>query len=194
MAGCIVCSSPLKANAKKYCGIACYRTVQRSTPIADRFWPKVDKSGPRGCWLWTGATFGSLGYGQISMARDEKTGAPRNTCAHRVSYELAHGAIPRGQHVLHSCDVPLCVNPAHLFLGTQTDNMRDASGKGRLGVSRPSRQTVTDEQVAEIKRLVASGVKQVAVAQRFGVSTTLVSLLVKGLRRQHPAPQQRRPA
>jgi hypothetical protein len=78
-----------------------------------------------GCWLWTGAWTPSRGYG---LVRGE---GGRRTVAHRRSWELHCGPIPAGMKVLHKCDVRLCVNPDHLFLGTLGDNNRDAYDKGR---------------------------------------------------------------
>lgn len=75
-----------------------------------------------GCWLWTLALAG--GYPELSVHA-------RSLRAHRVSYELAHGPIPAGMSVLHRCDTPPCVNPAHLFIGTQLENIRDCIAKGR---------------------------------------------------------------
>ena len=92
--------------------------------LEERFWEKVDRSGgPDACWPWTASTCGG-GYGQFRLA-----GRPQ--LAHRVAYEQLVGPIPNGRHVLHRCDTPLCVNPAHLFLGTHTDNMADMTIKGR---------------------------------------------------------------
>lgn len=85
------------------------------------FWKWVDKSGE--CWLWTGTT--SEGYGRVRHG-------PKKLLAHRVAYELTKGPIPKGMEVCHSCDNPTCVNPAHLWLGTHRDNMRDAHQKGRI--------------------------------------------------------------
>lgn len=94
------------------------------TPVATRFWSKVDTSGE--CWLWTGATNGR--YGKIG--RGGRGVSPASV--HRVAYEMAYGPIPEGFAVCHRCDVPLCVRPDHLFLGTTSDNMQDAARKGRM--------------------------------------------------------------
>ena len=94
-----------------------------------RFWHLVEKGDD--CWLWTGAVFGG-GYGRITVNG-------KRVAAHRFSYEAANGPIPDGLFICHSCDVKSCVNPAHLFAGTQADNMQDWTRKGfnRL-VSDPS--------------------------------------------------------
>lgn len=97
-----------------------------SDAFAARFWSQVDKSGS--CWLWTGATLKrpTQAYGYIWDADSKKT-----IQTHRVSWELAYGAIPRGMKVLHRCDNPRCVSPSCLWLGTQLENMRDMIAKGR---------------------------------------------------------------
>ena len=85
------------------------------------FWARVIKSD--GCWEWSGATNGHK-YGRVMKGG-------RWTGAHRVSWVIHHGKIPDEALVLHRCDNPSCVNPAHLFLGTQEDNIRDMVRKGR---------------------------------------------------------------
>lgn len=95
-------------------------------PPFDRMMEKVMPAPEAGCWLYTGTWYHG-GYGLVSGDR----GKP-GLKAHRVAYEAAHGPIPKGMLVCHRCDTPACVNPDHLFLGTHSDNARDASRKGRL--------------------------------------------------------------
>lgn len=121
-----------------------------------RFWGKVKKGA--GCWEWTGGR-GNHKYGVFYP----KHGV--SALAHRVSWELAHGAIPDGMHVLHRCDNRPCVNPSHLFLGTNDDNIADKVSKGRQ--SRGEDRTfakLTEADVMRIRDLVRAGisVRQIA--------------------------------
>lgn len=99
-----------------------FRHVRCSTE-EQRFWARVEKSD--GCWLWTGAQH-FRGYGATTPIRG-------HTRAHRVSWVLTNGLIPDGAGVLHRCDTPLCVNPAHLYLGSQRQNLADCVARGRYG-------------------------------------------------------------
>lgn len=95
-------------------------------PLEIRYWAKVDKRGPDECWPWVAYRHGA-GYGRINRG-PAKAG---QVFAHRVSWEIHYGSIPDGLYVLHRCDNPPCQNPAHLFVGTTADNMRDKVAKGR---------------------------------------------------------------
>lgn len=92
-----------------------------------RFWSHVDKSGE--CWEWTAARQPS-GYGKMVVG-SRLDGSRRFPPSHRLAWELTHGPIPQGLHVLHHCDNPPCCNPAHRFLGTDADNAADKVAKGR---------------------------------------------------------------
>ncbi len=92
-------------------------------PIQERFWNKVSKTGQ--CWLWCGATTGG-GYGQLRLGAADRG----LILAHRLSWELYNGLIPKGLLVLHTCDEPSCVRPSHLFLGDYQDNNKDMHNKG----------------------------------------------------------------
>lgn len=165
-----------------YCSIACsHRGRVRST--ADRFWDKVDTSGD--CWVWTGK-IATTGYGRIY------DGVSRMLNAHRYSWVLHNGPIAAGLQVCHTCDNRACVNPDHLFLGTQQENMDDMFNKGRN--SEPPRllgekhgnAKLTAGDVRTIRRLYANGnVTMNQLAEEFGVGFSNISKIVNRVAWRH---------
>lgn len=147
-----------------------------------RFWSKVEKGGPSECWLWT-RSVNTTGYPQF------RRGSVK-ILAHRLSYFMANGAIPDGMLVLHNCpsgDNPRCVNPRHLWLGTQQQNVRDMDAKGRRARGDRSgsrlhperlprgenhtRAKLTEDAIRAIRRRAAQGESQTALSREFAVST-----------------------
>lgn len=125
------------------------------------FWARVCKVS-HGCWEWVGAILDS-GYGKAEGGR-----------AHRVSYAMSVAPIPNGLDVLHRCDNRKCVKPEHLFLGTNTDNMRDMAAKGRGRLSR-----LTQAQVREIRHRYATGtVSMAALGREFGCDSGHICRIV----------------
>jgi hypothetical protein len=123
-----------------------------------------------GCILWIGS---ATRYGRLDITEN---GIRRHAAAHRVAWELAHGAIPAGMLVCHRCDVGLCINVDHLFLGTHQENMDDMVSKGRG----PGRPVVSDELIAEGKRLRAAGASVDSITELFGISSSHTSRLLRG--------------
>ena len=151
-----------------------------------RFMGKIETS-PTGCWLWNGARnrdgYGSFWNGERLQGRDGKRGGPRMVLAHRWSYEHHHGAIPKGVCVLHRCDTPACVNPDHLFLGTQRVNVADCAAKGRRNQARGSSfrhyPKLSPEAHAAIARRVVGGAPRRQLAEEYGVATQTIDYIVR---------------
>ena len=132
-----------------------------------RFWNKVNKDGPNGCWEWTAAVC-RRGYGRFRL-----DGKLRQ--AHCVSWMLKHGPIPAGEGyhgtcVLHRCDNRRCVNPAHLFLGTHADNMRDMTEKSRTADRAGESNGNAKLTEADIPTIRADKRIQRVIAAEYGVS------------------------
>lgn len=161
--------------------------------VEQRFWTKVEKT--ESCWFWTAAK-NQNGYGVFWPG-----GKPvRNVLAHRFSWQLVKGDVPDGMHVLHRCDTPDCVNPAHLFLGTHGDNMVDMAYKGRQAKgdrvwgkkrercqrgSRNGMAKLSEDDVAEIRKLAEAGEAGTVIAARYGVHQSQISRILSGRRWKH---------
>lgn len=152
--------------------------------VSGRFWTKVEKIPFHSCWEWNGGRYTS-GYGAFTL--HQSTGRPGeracgNEYAHRVSWLLQRGPIKDGLHVLHKCDNRTCVNPDHLFLGTNTDNVRDMRAKGRtrmFGTLMPKGKglKLTADQVREIRTARADGASLSVLAIRYGVAKAAISAI-----------------
>jgi hypothetical protein len=148
----------------------------KSIPKEERFWSRVYKF--ESCWEWFGKT-NRKGYGTIRWDGME-------IAAHRASWLLHGGSIPKGQHVLHTCDLPWCVNPGHLYLGTNDDNIRDKVKRGRsaevCGEDNGS-AGLTRAQVDEIRSLYwEQDIYQRDIADQFSISQSQVSRIVNSKR------------
>jgi Holliday junction resolvase RusA-like endonuclease len=151
--------------------------IIEKTPIAVRFWRKVEVRGPNECWLWQGAT--SRGRGTIGG----EGGKVRHAAV--VAYELQSGPVPPGMDVLHTCDNTLCVNGSHLYAGTHKRNMTDVRVRQRNSIPRSYDHPLaklTPEQVEDIKLCCVFGESQRSVALRYNISPTVVSGIVRGIR------------
>ncbi len=156
-------------------------TPRRKTTPSVRFWAKVNKDGPipahrpelGPCWVWTASMFPN-GYGQFRFIGEKY--------AHRIAWVFTYGPIPIDQWVLHNCDRRSCTNPAHLFLGTPTDNVRDMQEKGR--VQSVVRDTVTGQwkpsavlTEADVRAIRASAATNWSLATEYGISAGYVGRL-----------------
>lgn len=136
-----------------------------------RFESQIQKGD--GCWRWSGAK-NNKGYGVFCHNYTKYL-------AHRVSWSLRNGQIESGLRACHKCDNPICVNPDHIFLGTQEDNAKDCWAKGRghknhcFAGSKNPKAKLNQEKVAEIRKALASGMKRSEVAKLFQVSGSTIS-------------------
>lgn len=150
-----------------------------------RFWSKVNKNAdhPKGCWEWT-AGASTKGYGLIRVQQ-------KSLKAHRISYQLVYGEFPQELHVLHQCDNPACVNPKHLFLGTQADNVHDMDNKDRRANFKGEihgRAKLTNEQIIEIRSRYVHGSKingACSLAREYGVHNSTIYRIIFRKRWSH---------
>ncbi len=160
----------------------------------ERFWKFVAKTDT--CWLWQGAK-SRKGYGMFCA---RPWGTPDNRtnsmmAAHRFAWILLRGAIPQGPGfhgtcVLHKCDTPSCVNPDHLFLGTNADNVHDMDAKGRRVCNPPvgSRHhaaKLTEGQIPQIVAAIRDGLTMQSVADEYGMKLNAISAIWRGITWRH---------
>lgn len=144
-------------------------SYERLTPERIQvFRSQYKEKGPDECWIWKGVM--DHGYGVQALGHSNETKQQYRVKAHRAAWMIANGPIPPGLFICHRCDVRACVNPAHLFAGTLTDNNRDRNKKGRSARGEMNASAkLTAARVAEIRRLRASGATYAAIADMFGV-------------------------
>lgn len=160
-----------------YCGVKCYYAAIRDHNPDDLLWQKVNKNGPNGCWVYSGAC-DRRGYGRPATGH-------KRYYAHRRSWEIHNGPIQKGLLVLHKCDNPPCCNPEHLFLGNDADNALDAARKGRtLRGEKSYTAKLTEAQVREIRanppakwkkgKWIGAGEEMAEYAARYGVGSAAI--------------------
>ena len=152
-----------------------FRDLRDDVKLSIRFWAKVATGETDTCWPWTayrGKPLRGLGYGKLGING-------RIHYAHRIAWELTHGPIPDLMRVLHRCDNPPCCNPAHLFLGTQGENVQDMHDKGRHGpkVVRPIPPGHTNGEAHHSAKLTASDV--LAIREAASAGTDLQTLAAR---------------
>lgn len=161
----ITCPNPIQTRLSRELD-----AVGRAS-IEARFWSKVNRT-ENGYWMWLASKMDRFGHGQFTYSLN---GKQRHVYAHRIAYELCVESIPDGMVVCHVCDVPGCVRPSHLFLGTQGDNLRDASLKGRLTVPRARKIALADRLAIQ-----ASAEPTAVLMARYGVTKSCISQVRRG--------------
>jgi hypothetical protein len=146
--------------------------VNMCSTVTERFWAMVNKT--EGCWLWMGCKRWD-GYGRYNL------GPSRQMTAHRRSWELTHGVtLSPKVHVLHLCDNPPCVNPAHLRTGTHLENMADCSRKGRVG-----NRKLKPEDIRHIRSVPVKWGVKTALARQYGVAPSTIDVIIRGEKWKH---------
>lgn len=138
----------------------------------ERFWRNIEKQ-ENGCWTWKGAKL-TNGYGAFSVGT-------KRISAHRFSWKIHYGDIPAGHVVCHKCDNPPCVNPEHLFIGTNAENQHDKATKGRSarGEKNP-KSKLTEKDVFRIRELIDEGLSSRRIAEVFGVRHAAILTIKNG--------------
>jgi hypothetical protein len=145
----------------------------------DRFWSKVNIGSENDCWNWNAGTVG--GYGSFSYKGKTRT-------SNRMAWIFTNGEIKGNLHVLHTCNNKMCCNPNHLYLGTMSDNMRDAVRDGVSGVfalmgefgGNIVTSKLSPEDVREIKQLLKNGETCASIGWKYNVSSSNISAIKTG--------------
>lgn len=164
-----------------FCSRPCsVRYNSHAKSIDERFWEFVDKTpghGPKGdCWIWIGQFRGK--YGKFAYNEDYKR---KSQSSHRMSYALHHNKDLKelAPQILHSCDIPACVNPTHLSEGTHEDNMKDMVSKRRgLNGEKHHQAKLNNDKVRLIRQLRLEGVSVAEMSRRLGVTANTVSRVI----------------
>lgn len=158
-----------------------YRKRPKYLTADDKFWARTNKKSDNECWLWLG-TRGSFSS-KTGKGNGKFTHDGEHYIAHRYSYELHIGKIPENTQCIHSCSVPHCVNPKHLFLGTQSDNVQNKTKKGRGNIPKGEdnfHSKLTTEQVKEIRKLYKDKThSQFDLQDMFGINQSCINLVIK---------------
>lgn len=140
---------------------------RQGKPLEQRFWALVEFGGD--CWTWLGYTLPKDGRALFS-----------GRSAARIAYRLLRGDVSEDLLVCHHCDNPKCVNPSHMFLGSQADNMRDCAKKGRIAAAK-----ISPNDVEDMRWLAGLGVSAAKLSSEYGVTKALVSRALSGERWGH---------
>ncbi len=144
--------------------------MRATKSFEERLERHIERIPESGCWIWTGAIL-SNGYGKFRDAN------MKSALAHRATYEYYKGKIDAEKYICHTCDIPSCVNPNHLFEGTPTENQQDSKSKGRM---KKATFKLDWSLVKSIKEHLNKGESQNQIAKKFNVAQSMISLIKTG--------------
>ena len=152
--------------------------VYKRIPLEDRFWSHVEIKGADECWEWKGALLPG-GYGVFTFNC-------KVVLAHRIVWELTYGEIEEGLNILHTCDNPPCCNPAHLWKGTNADNMHDRDNKGRNSKGSANGNTkLTEKDIIDIRNKREQGFSTTSLGHLYGIGKETARLICNKVTWKH---------